>query len=236
MKRASLKIVGVAALLLAGAIPAPPAVADEKTQAGGAIAFEGASTLQNFPCPPPQPGQFPCTGVWNGRLAGSLSGVHTVDGEDRPWAVEIVIPASAVIAYFDLVQPGLPCSEGFARANGVATGGTNQVFGAYGNALPVPAPVTNITVSWAFEWRRIGLHGVLRFSNVDVTLTVLGEDLPVHVMVDGGGYGAATFTPVLEAAHLAGCQSGNAPSPEDDLEAGVTGTAALYDVQPSELT
>lgn len=225
MKRTSWKV--LALMTLVTAMAALPAHAQQA--AGGDLAFAGDAVLPTFPCLPPVPGQFPCEGDFDGTIAGSLSGVHDSNGQDVAWAVEIAAPTHSDFSYFDLVQPGVPCTEGFARATSTFSGGLNQVFGAYGNNLPVPAPVTNIDATFNLEWRRIGATAAIRVSNFVVKLTVLGVG-QVTVIDGGSGFSLAAFVPDLQPDHLAACRDG--VSSDTDLNARIAGNAEVAWVTP----
>lgn len=227
-------VIGLLALSVVVA-PTPSAQANEA--ATGVLEFDGNATLPNFPCPPPTPGSFPCTGTWSGAIRGSLSGDHIVGDAHHPWAVEIVIPdAVATFAYFDLVRPGVPCTEGFARATGSASGGLGEVFGAY--ARPpglVPIAPDAIQITWKFDWRRVGLTAVMQFSEVSVTLTIPTSDTTselITVITAGAGNGTGVFAPDMQPAHLQACETGTAPDPQVEMGAVVAGSAAFAAVSP----
>lgn len=236
MKQAVWKFIIVVALVapLVGPTPAQAANAG-----GGSIAFEGTASLPKFPCAPPQPGDFPCSGTFTGRVGGALSGVHGPN--NTPWAIEIVTSPRqiATFNYFDEIEPGVPCFEGMARASGTVTAGLGEVFGAYGSTLPVPLPVTAIEMTFQFDWRRIGTAAVMEFTSTKVVLTVTGLASPVTVVdvpdrsgsgipAVSPGYGGAVFVPdpVQFRDRLPACEgAAGDPSAAGPLTATVAGEA-----------
>ena len=180
------------AALLCAAVPA-----SATGPGGGAIEFTGTAFLPTFPC---DVGNT-CSGTFQGTANGSLAGV---DGTS-PWTAALALaPISATYTYTD------PCVgiDGIqANAIGIAGGdGTITMslggapVGTYGPApgLPVSTPliVTAISVSFHFDWARVGTSAVATTSN-DVSLQVLMPSGPTWVSVLAAQLGTivATFAP-----------------------------------------
>lgn len=160
MRIARVLLLALSALLL----PLSPARAG--TAMSGGVTFEGVVDF--------------ATGSWAGTATGSLSGRHIdTDGDEVPWSLIMVAPATADFEYTDPVGLG-PCIAGVAHGELRITGKVAEVaevWGAYAKGGPLPRSIVGLQLTAAFEWRWAGTTGALVLSDLVVQVEVYGFGL-----------------------------------------------------------
>lgn len=249
MKRTFWRL-GLVLAVLGTLAPAPRAGATGAPDfATGTMAFAGTAHLPTFPCEPPSPGEFPCSGTFTGRGFSALTG--QTDG--IPWAFQLQIATPqemATFSYFDEVEPGVPCVEGFVRATGHLEAGPGAAFGVYyaniaNDLIPTPLAINGAVIDFDFEWRHIGTTAAIRFNTLKVEVNVDTIATPVKV-VDAGptavggtpgtwpGYGVAALVPdpVQMSERMRAC--GGDDAFVGPLDATAAGNGVFHIVSPVE--
>lgn len=182
----------------AAAVPSVPAGGSDLVD--GSLVFAGTASLPTFPCPPPEPETFPCEGTFTASTAGTLTGVH----ESAPWQVSLNSITEGTFSYVDLLEPGVPCSEGLALGTAsFDTDQNGQAFGTY-RVQPSLLPVRGAAASYSFAWRRVGAAAILELDRVTFRLKV--DELGwVTVVSQGTADAVATFVPHVDPAEPPGC-------------------------------
>lgn len=154
------------------------------------LEFTGTASLPEFPCPPPFPGQTACTGTFEGKASGTLSGVHL-----GKWTATLVdAEVTATYAYSDTQGN---CGLGLAQGTVSITAGDGHAFGTYDSPNgPLPRAVTGLVATATFTWQRVGTVAQLALSAGTVRLTVTNQP-DTTVMTGAVGQASAHFVPTF---------------------------------------
>lgn len=204
-------------LIFPGDVPPPPG-----PKAASTIDFAGEAWLPTFPCPPPLPGEQPCTGSFTGEIIGTFA------GDDGPglWNVSMIGPVESTFNYADLIQPGAPCLEGVATGVGSVELGQNGVVGVWTNHAGIPELVRGAKLVFNFSWLRVGVTAVLTLTELSLTIKTTGGGGWIEVIEPDSSTApaVAAFVPDLTEEHLDACERG-VPGPS--LTAQVDGVASI---------
>lgn len=205
------------ALVVAGTPADAAAVGD------GSLVFAGTVEIPTFPCPPPSPDTYPCVGSFTASTAGTMRGLHG----GSPWQLSLNAVTLGAFSYVDLLEPGVPCTEGRARGTTTLdTGSSGQAFGTYTTGT-LARPIRSAAITYSFNWLREGVTAVLTIFDVTVTLQVDGIG-SVTVLDDGTAHAVASFVPGADFGVPTGCMGGEPTR----LRGSIAGTVAGVSVQP----
>jgi hypothetical protein len=177
---------------LAGLVFAVAPAVPASAAGNGSIGFEGTAVLPTFPCPSPYLyGTNPCNGTLSGGWTGHAAGQVAGGTFDVAWVNTTGLNSSFTYYELNCVEPSTVL--GAAHGTGSAAAGPGQIRGDWQSTSGLARDITNVRLTFEFEWSRAGTTAVITFKSFDVVLSIAGL-ADQHVAI--GAYPAtATFVP-----------------------------------------